>query len=167
MAVSSREQSALPPRTGLLEILVRGNWYQAQVTLYDEYLEIKLEQEFDDGVNGSSSLDNGVPEHLANQKRTVRVAKSGTGGLGISIKGGRENKMPILISKIFKGMAADQTGSLFVGDAIISVNGDDLRDASHDEAVRSLKKAGDVVELEGIEYLCSILNDLVTILLFA
>ena len=39
------------------------------------------------------------------------VAKSGeSGGLGISIKGGVENKMPILISKIFPGMAADLTG---------------------------------------------------------
>jgi hypothetical protein len=27
--------------------------------------------------------------------------------------------MPILISKIFKGMAAEQSGQLFVGDAIV------------------------------------------------
>ena len=156
MAVSSREQTAMPPRTGLLEILVRGNWYEAQVTLNNDYLEVQLDQDFDLGANGNSATDTAAPEHLANQKRTVRVAKSGTGGLGISIKGGRENKMPILISKIFKGMEADQTGSLYVGDAIISVNGDDLRDASHDEAVSSLKKAGDVVELEGIEHYCYI-----------
>ena len=39
------------------------------------------------------------------------VNKSGeSGGLGISIKGGVENKMPILISKIFPKMAADLTG---------------------------------------------------------
>lgn len=39
------------------------------------------------------------------------MSKSGeSGGLGISIKGGVENKMPILISKIFTGMAADLTG---------------------------------------------------------
>ena len=35
-------------------------------------------------------------------KRSVRVTKEAGQGLGISIKGGRENKMPILISKIFK-----------------------------------------------------------------
>ncbi|CAG9815889.1 unnamed protein product [Phaedon cochleariae] len=50
--------------------------------------------------------------------------------------------MPILISKIFKGMAADQTDQLYVGDAILSVNGEDLRDATHDEAVKALKRAG-------------------------
>lgn len=75
--------------------------------------------------------------------------KSENNGLGISIKGGRENRMPILISKIFRGMAADQIKGLYVGDAIISVNGEELRDATHDEAVRALKRAGRVVDLEG------------------
>lgn len=63
--------------------------------------------------------------------------------------GGRENKMPILISKIFKGLAADQTEALYVGDAILSVNGFDLREATHDEAVQALKKTGKEVILEG------------------
>lgn len=79
----------------------------------------------------------------------VRVIKSENNGLGISIKGGRENRMPILISKIFRGMAADQVKGLYVGDAILSVNNEELRDATHDEAVRALKRAGKVVDLEG------------------
>lgn len=57
--------------------------------------------------------------------------------------------MPILISKIFKGLAADQTEALYVGDAILSVNGFDLREATHDEAVQALKKTGKEVILEG------------------
>lgn len=57
--------------------------------------------------------------------------------------------MPILISKIFKGLAADQTEALFVGDAILSVNGEDLSSATHDEAVQVLKKTGKEVVLEG------------------
>lgn len=79
----------------------------------------------------------------------VRIIKSDNNGLGISIKGGRENRMPILISKIFRGMAADQAKGLYVGDAILSVNGEELREATHDEAVRALKRAGRVVDLEG------------------
>lgn len=79
----------------------------------------------------------------------VRVIKSDNNGLGISIKGGRENRMPILISKIFRGMAADSAKGLYVGDAILSVNGEELRDATHDEAVRALKRAGKIVDLEG------------------
>jgi len=46
-------------------------------------------------------------------------------------------------------MAADRTEKLFVGDAILSVNSEDLREATHDDAVRALKRAGQVVELEG------------------
>ncbi|XP_026225632.1 beta-1-syntrophin [Anabas testudineus] len=89
-----------------------------------------------------------VPETIANRKRCVKVTKQEIGGLGISIKGGKENKMPILISKIFKGLAADQTQALYVGDAILSVNAMNLRDATHDEAVQALKRAGKEVTLE-------------------
>jgi beta-syntrophin len=94
-----------------------------------------------------------VPESVLNQPcRLVHVVKTDMSGLGVSIKGGRENKMPILISKIFKGMAADLTGQLYVGDAILSVNGFDLRDITHDDAVQVLKKAGKFVDLE-VRYL--------------
>ena len=93
------------------------------------------------------------PENITGRKRRVRLMKEDGNGLGISIKGGRENKMPILISKIFPGMAADRTEKLFVGDAILSVNGEDLREATHDDAVRALKRAGQVVELEGKSHL--------------
>lgn len=96
-----------------------------------------------------TDLPEQVPESISNQKRGVKVLKPELGGLGISIKGGKENKMPILISKIFKGLAADQTQALYVGDAILSVNGADLRDATHDEAVQALKRAGKEVLLEG------------------
>ncbi len=94
-----------------------------------------------------------VPESIQNQNcRLVHIVKTETSGLGISIKGGRENKMPILISKIFKGMSADLTGQLYVGDAVLSVNGIDVRDVTHDEAVQILKKAGKSVDLE-VRYL--------------
>ncbi|XP_067613658.1 beta-1-syntrophin isoform X2 [Eurosta solidaginis] len=106
-----------------------------------------------DHLLNNNNMDNGldmcdVPDHVANKKRYVRIIKLETNGLGISIKGGRENRMPILISKIFPGMAADQAKALYVGDAILSVNGEELREATHDEAVRALKRAGRVVELE-------------------
>jgi len=143
-------------RSGLLETFVRSQWYRVFVSLEEDHLSISLDETCENG-NLNGGLDNGallegyseVPESIANQKRLVCVVKSDNNGLGISIKGGRENKMPILISKIFKGMAADLTEQLYVGDAILSVNGEDLREATHDEAVKALKRAGKVVELEG------------------
>jgi len=149
-------------RSGVLETYVRGQWYRVSVTLEEEYLCISLDETYENStaLNGTlnnnvdtpSGVDNAtdIPDSVANQKRVVRVIKSDNNGLGISIKGGKENKMPVLISKIFKGMAADQTEQLYVGDAILSVNGEDLREATHDEAVKALKRAGKVVELEGM-----------------
>lgn len=148
-------------RSGILETHVRGQWYRVLVTLEDDYLCITLDESYENTTTINGTLNNNietpgglsdtpdVPDSVANQKRLVRVIKSENNGLGISIKGGKENKMPILISKIFKGMAADQTEQLYVGDAILAVNGDDLIDATHDEAVKALKRAGKVVELEG------------------
>lgn len=49
----------------------------------------------------------------------MQIHRQKVGGLGLSIKGGAEHKLPILISRIYKNQAADRTGDLFVGDAII------------------------------------------------
>ena len=151
-------------RSGLLEILIRQQWHRVYASLGDESLLLTLEQPDENAqlANGSADLSltrhegstepyhpEHLPDSVAGQKRIVRVGKEDANGLGISIKGGRENKMPILISKIFKGMAADKTEKLYVGDAILSVNGEDLREATHDEAVKALKRAGKVVDLEG------------------
>ncbi|XP_006613945.2 beta-1-syntrophin-like isoform X2 [Apis dorsata] len=152
--------SSASGRAGVLETQVRGQWYRVFVSLEDDYLSISLDESCETGNNAlnngninnnnvDSLNDPDVPDSVANQKRIVRVVKSDNNGLGISIKGGKENKMPILISKIFKGMAADATEQLYVGDAILAVNGEDLREATHDEAVKALKRAGKVVELEG------------------
>lgn len=53
------------------------------------------------------------------QIRRVKIIRQRSSGLGLSIKGGAEHKLPILISRIFKDQAADLTGKLFVGDAIL------------------------------------------------
>lgn len=152
-------------KSAVMEVFYDGKWHQVLVNLTEGVLTLNTEESH--AVNGSaqtidqkrSPLDSSssagdvdVPEHVANQVRVVHVVKQDVGGLGISIKGGRENKMPILISKIFNGLAAAQTECLYMGDAILAVNGEDLRNATHDEAVQALKKAGKEVELT-VKYL--------------
>ncbi|MEQ2311464.1 Alpha-1-syntrophin [Ameca splendens] len=149
-------------KTGLLELrLTVDRWIRVLATLTADTLTANPGEGAEEpakpslspagAVNGDppNLSSSPVPETITNVKRTVRVTKQDVGGLGISIKGGKENKMPILISKIFKGLAADQTEALYVGDAILSVNGFDLREATHDEAVQALKKTGKEVILEG------------------
>ncbi|XP_049866167.1 Golgi-associated PDZ and coiled-coil motif-containing protein-like isoform X2 [Pectinophora gossypiella] len=71
--------------------------------------------------------------------RTVRVRRSPHLGLGISITGGREHGVPILISELEAGGPAALTGELFVGDAIFAINDHDLTQACHKEAVQALQ----------------------------
>ncbi|BES92258.1 PDZ domain (Also known as DHR or GLGF) [Nesidiocoris tenuis] len=87
------------------------------------------------------------PSPSDSRVRIVGVTRQKIGGLGLSIKGGAEHKLPILVSRIFKDQAADQTGQLFVGDAIIKVNGELITHCQHDEAVNILRNAGDIVML--------------------
>ncbi|KAL5107635.1 Syntrophin-1 [Taenia crassiceps] len=68
------------------------------------------------------------------KSQLVHIIREETCGLGVSIKGGREFGTPIIISKVFKGMAADQSKQ--------------LKTASHNEAVKALKKAGSNICLE-------------------
>ncbi|XP_077912011.1 gamma-2-syntrophin isoform X4 [Halichoerus grypus] len=69
--------------------------------------------------------------------RTVTLRREPVGGLGLSIKGGAEHRVPVVISRIFRGHAADQTGMLFVGDAVLQVNGINVEDATHEEVAPS------------------------------
>ncbi|CDQ83260.1 unnamed protein product [Oncorhynchus mykiss] len=47
--------------------------------------------------------------------RTVVLRRQAARGLGISIKGGAEHKVPVVISKIFKDQAVDMTGTSLGG----------------------------------------------------
>uniref|UniRef100_A0A3Q2HF31 Golgi-associated PDZ and coiled-coil motif-containing protein n=1 Tax=Equus caballus TaxID=9796 RepID=A0A3Q2HF31_HORSE len=68
--------------------------------------------------------------------------------LGISITGGKEHGVPILISEIHPGQPADRCGGLHVGDAILAVNGVNLRDTKHKEAVTILSQQRGEIEFE-------------------
>ena len=58
----------------------------------------------------------------------------------MTLQGGKEHGVPILISEIHEGQPADRCDSLYVGDAILSVNKHDLRSAKHAEAVQLLSQ---------------------------
>lgn len=72
--------------------------------------------------------------------RTVIVKRKAGQGLGISITGGREHGVPILISELEPNGPAALSGQLYIGDAILYVNDRDLRQACHREAVDILQQ---------------------------
>ncbi|XP_006626350.1 Golgi-associated PDZ and coiled-coil motif-containing protein isoform X1 [Lepisosteus oculatus] len=80
--------------------------------------------------------------------RKVLLSKEDHEGLGISITGGKEHGVPILISEIHPTQPAERCGGLHVGDAILAVNGINLRDAKHKEAVTILSQQRGEIEFE-------------------
>ncbi|XP_075775989.1 protein scribble homolog isoform X28 [Pelodiscus sinensis] len=84
-------------------------------------------------------------------------------GLGFSIAGGKGSTpykagdMGIFISRIAEGGAAHRDGTLRVGDRVISINGVDMTEARHDQAVALLTASSPtialLVEREGAEQL--------------
>uniref|UniRef100_A0A8C9WVZ3 Golgi-associated PDZ and coiled-coil motif-containing protein n=1 Tax=Scleropages formosus TaxID=113540 RepID=A0A8C9WVZ3_SCLFO len=80
--------------------------------------------------------------------RKVVLTKEDHEGLGISITGGKEHGVPILISEIHPTQPAERCGGLHVGDAILAVNSINLRDAKHKEAVTILSQQRGEIEFE-------------------
>ncbi|XP_007469321.1 PREDICTED: gamma-2-syntrophin [Lipotes vexillifer] len=127
--------------TALLHDEGSGHAYDIRLKLTKEVLTVQKQDVI--CVSGSS--------HSANP-RTVTLRRRPVGGLGLSIKGGVEHGVPVVISKIFKDHAAHQTGMLFVGDALLQVNGVNVENATHEEVVHLLRNAGDEVTVT-VEYL--------------
>ncbi|XP_041440538.1 disks large homolog 2 isoform X2 [Xenopus laevis] len=82
---------------------------------------------------------------ISREPRKVILHKGST-GLGFNIVGGEDGE-GIFISFILAGGPADLSGELQRGDQIISVNGIDLRGASHEQAAAALKGAGQTVTI--------------------
>uniref|UniRef100_A0A8C7R843 PATJ crumbs cell polarity complex component n=1 Tax=Oncorhynchus mykiss TaxID=8022 RepID=A0A8C7R843_ONCMY len=78
---------------------------------------------------------------------SVELQKKAGRGLGLSIVGKR-NGTGVFISDVVKGGAAELDGRLMQGDQILSVDGDDMRQASQETVAAILKCARGVVLLE-------------------
>lgn len=77
--------------------------------------------------------------------REVSLHRAEDGSLGISIKGGREHNLPILVSRVTSNNLAAR--DIYIGDAIVRVNNQVLDSLSHDEALTLLLEAGSEVRL--------------------
>ncbi|CAK9831640.1 Disks large 1 tumor suppressor protein [Anthophora retusa] len=84
-------------------------------------------------------------EDVSREVRTV-VLNKGSSGLGFNIVGGEDGE-GIFISFILAGGPADLSGELRRGDQILSVNGFNLRTATHEEAAAALKGTGQTVTI--------------------
>ncbi|XP_078078005.1 disks large homolog 2 [Mustelus asterias] len=99
----------------------------------------------------SSGRYSPLPKHVLGEDDVSReprkfVLHRGSSGLGFNIVGGEDGE-GIFISFILAGGPADLSGELRRGDQILSVNGIDLRAATHEQAALALKGAGQIVTM--------------------
>ncbi|XP_010723963.1 multiple PDZ domain protein isoform X3 [Meleagris gallopavo] len=115
--------------------------------------EISELPEREEGEGEESELQNAAFSNW-NQPRKVELWREPGKSLGISIVGGRgmgsrlssgEVMRGIFIKHILGDSPAGKNGTLKTGDRIVEVDGIDLRDASHEQAVEAIRKAGNPV----------------------
>ncbi|XP_044124791.1 disks large homolog 3 isoform X6 [Bufo gargarizans] len=92
-----------------------------------------------------------VPRHMLGEEDFTReprkiILHKGSTGLGFNIVGGEDGE-GIFVSFILAGGPADLSGELRRGDRILSVNGVNLRSATHEQAAAALKRAGQTVTI--------------------
>ncbi|XP_064372362.1 inaD-like protein isoform X3 [Dromaius novaehollandiae] len=81
------------------------------------------------------------------QEMTIEISK-GRSGLGLSIVGGKDTPLDaIVIHEVYEEGAAARDGRLWAGDQILEVNGIDLRNANHEEAITALRQTPQKVQL--------------------
>ncbi|XP_056254364.1 disks large homolog 2 isoform X8 [Seriola aureovittata] len=106
--------------------------------------------EFDKSILHSAPLPNYhlslFPDSDITREPRKVVLHKGSTGLGFNIVGGEDGE-GIFVSFILAGGPADLSGELRRGDQILSVNGIDLRGATHEQAAAALKGAGQVVTI--------------------
>ncbi|KYN02217.1 Disks large 1 tumor suppressor protein [Cyphomyrmex costatus] len=138
-------KSFLPTRIHSLQLrhkyLTR---YQFNLSTIIPYIFLLYRASHNSGTN--------IPHRLymrdRNPSREVRtvVLNKGSPGLGFNIVGGEDGE-GIFISFILAGGPADLSGELRRGDQILSVNGINLRTATHEEAAAVLKGTSQTVTI--------------------
>ncbi|XP_035282557.1 multiple PDZ domain protein isoform X2 [Anguilla anguilla] len=115
--------------------------------------EIPELPEREDGEGEESELQSAAYNNW-NLPRKVELYREPGKSLGISIVGGRgmgsrlsngEVMRGIFIKHILEDSPAGHNGTLKTGDRIVEVDGADLRDASHEQAVEAIRRAGNPV----------------------
>ncbi|XP_041792121.1 inaD-like protein [Chelmon rostratus] len=106
-----------------------------------------------ESLSSSSSLSANTDTHTQPEgprPRSISLEK-GSEGLGFSIVGGfgsPHGDLPIYVKTVFSKGAAAVDGRLKRGDQILSVNGESLQGATHEQAVAILKKQRGTVTLD-------------------
>ena len=104
--------------------------------------EDNLEESEDDYEDFEEDSDDSYHTHT----RLVYLVRHPQRGLGLSIAGGSDYSLPVIVVEIQPDSTADVSQNIYIGDQIISVNDVPINDTtSHHDALRLLSECGDQV----------------------
>jgi len=106
------------------------------ISSYTEELEESDEDEYLD-------LDEMTDAHQT-FSRQIHLVRHPQFGIGLSVQGGSDFSMPVMVSAVKPDGPADKCGLIFVGDQIIQVNDVTIDETTcHKDALRLLSECGD------------------------
>ncbi|XP_028663880.2 tyrosine-protein phosphatase non-receptor type 4 isoform X1 [Erpetoichthys calabaricus] len=124
---------ALPPKQSKKNSYNQINESQSQLELDNHINEL-----YDVPVASEKSMLNGVIPH--DNLVLIRMKPDENGRFGFNVKGGSDQKMPVIVSRVAPGTSADLcVPRLNEGDQVVLINGRDISEHTHDQVVMFIK----------------------------
>ncbi|XP_016406930.1 tyrosine-protein phosphatase non-receptor type 4-like [Sinocyclocheilus rhinocerous] len=131
--VTTDEQPpALPPKQSRRDPLTHNGRSQSQHEL-DEHLS----ELYNVPAASGKSMNGAVPhDNLV----LIKMRPDENGRFGFNVKGGADQRMPIIVSRVSRGTSADMCmPRLNEGDQVVLINGRDISEHIHDDVVMLIK----------------------------
>ncbi|TSK67217.1 Tyrosine-protein phosphatase non-receptor type 4 [Bagarius yarrelli] len=128
-SVIDSQPPALPPKQSRKNLISQS---QSELELEEHAAEL-----YDVPVTSDKSMNGAVPhDNLV----VIKMKPDENGRFGFNVKGGADQRMPIIVSRVAPGTAADLcVPRLNEGDQVVLINGRDISDYTHDDVVLLIK----------------------------
>ncbi|XP_075386359.1 tyrosine-protein phosphatase non-receptor type 4 isoform X3 [Tenrec ecaudatus] len=124
---------ALPPKQSK-----KNSWNQIDYSHSQQDLENHISETFDVLSSPEKSTPNGGIPH--DNLVLIRMQPDENGRFGFNVKGGYDQKMPVIVSRVAPGTPADLcVPRLNEGDQVVLINGRDISEHTHDQVVMFIK----------------------------
>ncbi|RXN29016.1 tyrosine- phosphatase non-receptor type 4-like protein [Labeo rohita] len=123
---------ALPPKQS------RKNLSQLILSHSQQDLDNHINEMYDVPIATDKATPNGVIPH--DNLVLIKMKPDENGRFGFNVKGGSDQKMPIIVSRVAPGTSADLcVPRLNEGDQVVLINGRDIAEHTHDQVVMFIK----------------------------
>ncbi|KAJ7401758.1 Tyrosine-protein phosphatase non-receptor type 4 [Pitangus sulphuratus] len=124
---------ALPPKQ-----FKKNSWNQIHHSHSQQELDNHINETFDIPASPEKSTPNGGVPH--DNLVMIRMKPDENGRFGFNVKGGYDQKMPVIVSRVAPGTPADLcVPRLNEGDQVVLINGRDIAEHTHDQVVMFIK----------------------------